>query len=78
MGVEVLAQTIAEETKSHNVTANVVAPSTLDTLANRKAIPDADFRQWVSTDDVSASVAFLVSDAAGDLRGARLPVYGGV
>ncbi len=78
MGVEILAETIAEETKSHNVIANVIAPSTVDTPANRAAMPDADTRRWVSADDVAASVAFLLSDAAGPLRGARLPVYGGV
>jgi NAD(P)-dependent dehydrogenase (short-subunit alcohol dehydrogenase family) len=77
-GVEILAQTIAEETRSHDVTANVVAPSTMDTPANRRALPDSDPRTWVTVDEVASSIAFLVSDAAGALRGARLPVYGGV
>jgi NAD(P)-dependent dehydrogenase (short-subunit alcohol dehydrogenase family) len=77
-GVEILAQTIAEETRSCDVTANVIAPSTGDTPANRRALPDADARAWVSVDEVAASIAFLVGDAAGALRGARLPVYGGV
>ena len=75
-GVAVLAETIAEENRGRDVTANVVAPSTLDTPANRAALPDADFSAWVPPEDVAASIAFLASDEAGQLRGAWLPVYG--
>ena len=75
-GVAVLAETIAEESRGLDVTANVVAPSTLGTPANRAAMPDADFGEWVPPDDVAASIAFLVSQEAGQLRGAWLPVYG--
>ena len=75
-GVAVLAETIAEETRGTNVTANVIAPSTLDTPANRRAMPDADPARWVGPEDVAASIAYLASDAAGQLRGAWLPVYG--
>ena len=77
-GVEVLAQTISEETRAYNVTANVVAPSTMDTPANRRAMPDADPDAWVTLDDVSASICFLVNEPAGAIRGATLPLYGGV
>lgn len=75
-GVSVLAETIAEETKGTGVTANVVAPSTLDTPANRRAMPKSDPNRWVTASDVAAAIAFLASDAAGQLRGAWLPVYG--
>ena len=75
-GVAVLAETIAEENKGLDVTANVVAPSALDTPANRSAMPDADFKAWVPTSDVAASISFLGSQEAGQLRGAWLPVYG--
>ncbi len=77
-GVGVLAETIAEEARGTGVTANVVAPSTIDTAANRQAMPDADHSAWVTPDSVARSIAFLASDAAGDLRGAWLPVYGAV
>lgn len=73
-----LAETIAEENRGLDLTANAIAPSTLDTPADRKAMPDADFGSWVPTEDVGATISFLVSDAAGQLRGAWLPVYGGV
>jgi NAD(P)-dependent dehydrogenase (short-subunit alcohol dehydrogenase family) len=77
-GVEVLAQTIAEETRSRNVTVNVVAPSTLDTPANRRAMPEADTDSWVTLDDVASSISFLMNEPGGAIRGATLPVYGGV
>lgn len=77
-GLQVLAETIVEENRLANVTANVVAPSTLDTPSNREAMPSADIGGWVSVDDVAACIAFLVSDAAGAIRGARVPIYGGV
>jgi NAD(P)-dependent dehydrogenase (short-subunit alcohol dehydrogenase family) len=75
-GVAVLAETIAEENRGRDITANVVAPSTLDTLANRAGMPDADFSKWVPPADVAAAISFLASDEAGQLRGAWLPAYG--
>jgi NAD(P)-dependent dehydrogenase (short-subunit alcohol dehydrogenase family) len=76
-GVIVLAQTIAEETRGTGVTANAVAPSILDTPANRSSMP-GDPSKWVPPADLAESIAFLASDAAGQLRGALLPVYGSV
>jgi NAD(P)-dependent dehydrogenase (short-subunit alcohol dehydrogenase family) len=75
-GVAVLAETIAEENRGLDVTANVIAPSTLDTPANRAAMPDSDFDAWVPAADAAESISFLASEAAGQLRGAWLPVYG--
>lgn len=75
-GVAVLAETIAEENKGTDVTANVVAPSTIDTPANRASMPDADASVWVPPADLAATVAFLASEEAGQLRGAWLPVFG--
>lgn len=77
-GVEVLAQTISEETRAHDVTANVVAPSTIDTPANRAAMPDADHDAWVSLEDVAGSISFLLNEPGGAIRGATLPLYGAV
>lgn len=77
-GVEVLAQTITEETRAYDVTANVVAPSTIDTPANRRAMPNADFDAWVSLEDVATSISFLLNEPGGAIRGATLPLYGAV
>jgi len=75
-GVTVLAETIAEENRGANVTANVVAPSIIDTPANRDSFKGASPDIWVPPSDLAASVAFLASEEAGQLRGAWLPVFG--
>ncbi len=75
-GVAVLAEAIAEEGRGTNVTANVVAPSILDTPSNRAVMPQADNSKWVSLDAVAGSVAFLISETAGQLRGAWMPLFG--
>ncbi len=75
-GVAVLAETIAEENRGSDVTANVVAPSTIDTPANRDSIPGADPSVWVPPADLAVTVTFLASEEAGQLRGAWLPVFG--
>jgi NAD(P)-dependent dehydrogenase (short-subunit alcohol dehydrogenase family) len=75
-GVAVLAETIAEETRGTSVTANVLAPSTLDTPANQRAMPEANHADWVPPRHVADAAVFLASEAAGQLRGAWLPVYG--
>ena len=77
-GVATLAEVIAEESCGSGVTASVIAPSVLDTPANRRAMPSADYTRWVSPDVAAAMVSFLVSDEAGTLRGAWLPVFGSV
>lgn len=77
-GVATLAEVIADECCGTGVTANTIAPSVLDTPANRSAMPSADFTRWVQPDVAAAVVAFLVSEEAGTLRGAWLPVFGSV
>jgi hypothetical protein len=48
----------------------------MDTVANRSAMPKADFSKWVTTDSVAGVIAFLLSDEARDISGASIPVYG--
>ena len=69
-----LTQALAQEVKAHHVTVNTVLPSTMDTEANRRAMPDADRSGWVSTRDVASVVAFLLSDRAAAISGAAIPV----
>ena len=69
-----LTQALAQEVKGHHVTVNTVLPSTMDTPANRRAMPDADRSGWVGTQDVANVVAFLLSDRAAALSGAAIPV----
>lgn len=71
-----LAQAIAAEVLPHGVRVNLVLPSTIDTPANRRAMPDADPTRWVTTDSLCDVIRFLLSDQARDISGAALPVYG--
>lgn len=75
-GVIALTQTLAEEVKASGITVNCVLPSILDTEANRKAFPKADYQKWVKPVDLARVLAFLVSDGSSQLTGAAIPVYG--
>jgi len=55
---------------------NAIVPGTIDTAANRTAMPGADKAGWVSPESLSEVFGFLLSDASRDISGAALPVYG--
>jgi NAD(P)-dependent dehydrogenase (short-subunit alcohol dehydrogenase family) len=71
-----LVKNVAAEGTKFGVTANVILPSTIDTPANRAAMPAADFSRWVKPESIAKMLAFLVSDAAADTSGAVIPIYG--
>lgn len=71
-----MIESLAAELKDSGVTANSVLPSIIDTPQNRAAMPDADFSRWVSPEQLARTIAFLVSDAARDISGAAIPVFG--
>ena len=75
--VAALTQALAQETTDEHIWVNAVAPSILDTPANREAMPDANFSQWVSPADIAELIVFLASPANRVTRGAVIPVYGG-
>jgi NAD(P)-dependent dehydrogenase (short-subunit alcohol dehydrogenase family) len=72
--VVTLTQALAQEVRTKGITVNAVLPSTMDTPANRRAMPDADRSGWVSTVDVAAVVAFALSEQAAAITGASLTV----
>jgi len=74
--VAALTVALAEEVAKDNILVNAVAPSTMDTDANRKAMPKADFALWPKVDEVAATIAFLASPDNRVTRGAIVPVYG--
>lgn len=74
--VVAMAQSVAQEVLDDGVRINAILPSTMDTPANRKAMPDADPTKWVSLPSAAGVIAFLLSDAARDVSGALVPVYG--
>ncbi|HEU4382926.1 MAG TPA: SDR family NAD(P)-dependent oxidoreductase [Anaeromyxobacteraceae bacterium] len=72
-----LLLSLAEEVRSLRIRVNVVLPGTMDTEANRRAMPGADRSAWVRTEDVARVIAFLCSDEAKAISGAAIPVRGG-
>jgi NAD(P)-dependent dehydrogenase (short-subunit alcohol dehydrogenase family) len=75
--VAALTQAIAQETAEEEIWVNAVAPSVLDTPANRLAMPDADFKGWVQPSAAAEVIVFLASPDNRVTRGAVIPVYGG-
>ena len=71
-----LIKTVALENKDVGITANVILPGTMDTAANRKAMPDADVGKWVQPANVARLIVWLAGDAGKDVTGAAIPVYG--
>jgi NAD(P)-dependent dehydrogenase (short-subunit alcohol dehydrogenase family) len=64
------------EYRDEGIRANAILPSTIDTPANRRAMPDADFERWVKPEEIARVVRFLCSDDAAVTSGAHVPVYG--
>ncbi len=75
--VAALTQALAEEVAGEEILVNAVVPSIMDTRANRRAMPDADFSKWATLDEVASTIVFLASPANCSTRGGLVPVYGG-
>lgn len=73
-----MTRALAEELKAKGVLVNAVAPSLMDTPANRRAMPDADHARWPKTDEVARSILWLASPENTLTSGAVVPVYGAV
>lgn len=71
-----LTESLAEEGKAHGVRANLVLPGTIDTPANRRAMPDADPALWVEPEALADVLLFLASPYARAVTGASVPVFG--
>ena|SRR6266567_3221353 len=71
-----LVRTIAAENKDHCISANVILPGTMDTPANRKSDPKADYSKWVQPGQVANLLVCLAADSASQVSGAVIPIYG--
>jgi NAD(P)-dependent dehydrogenase (short-subunit alcohol dehydrogenase family) len=75
-GVAALTVALAEEVAKDGILVNAVAPSIMDTAANRAAMPKADHAAWPKVEEVAATILFLASPENRVTRGAIVPVYG--
>ena len=75
-GVAALTAALAEEVAKDGILVNAVAPSIMDTAANRQAMPKADYALWPKVEEVAATIVFLASPENRVTRGAVVPVYG--
>ena len=71
-----LMESLAADLKGSGVRVNCVLPSIIDTEANRKSMPKADFSRWPKPEDIARVILFLCSDEAKVIQGAAIPVYG--
>ena len=71
-----MIDSLAADLKATGVRVNSILPSIIDTEANRKAMPDADFASWPKAEDIARVILFLASDEAKVIHGAAVPVYG--
>jgi NAD(P)-dependent dehydrogenase (short-subunit alcohol dehydrogenase family) len=74
--VAALTAALAEEVAKDGILVNAVAPSIMDTPANRHAMPKADYDLWPKVEEVAATIVFLASPDNRVTRGAIVPVYG--
>ena len=77
-GVARLTEALADEVKDRRIRVNAVLPSILDTPANRADMGEEGADKWVKGEELSAVIAFLLSDAASAVTGASIPVMGRV
>ena len=74
--VRQLSEILADELKAYDIRVHCILPGTMDTEANRLAMPKADFSKWVKTEEVARLVHFLLSDNARAVRSVVVPALG--
>jgi len=73
-----MIDSLAADLKGTGIRVNSVLPSIIDTDANRKAMPKADFTKWPKPEEIARVILFLCSEDARLIHGAAVPVYGTV
>ena len=73
-----LTKAIADETKGTNITSNTVLPSVIDPPRNRSAMGSENAHQWVKPESLAQVICFIGSEAAKDVCGAAMAVYGSI
>jgi NAD(P)-dependent dehydrogenase (short-subunit alcohol dehydrogenase family) len=75
-GALAMMDCLAADLRGSGIRVNTILPSIIDTEANRKAMPGADFAKWPKPEEIARVILFLCSADAKVVHGAALPVYG--
>ena len=73
--VTAITLSLAEELKNDRILVNAVAPSTIDTPANREAMPNADTSKWLKPKAAAEAILGLASPSNMEINGAALPLF---
>ena len=71
-----LTESMAAELQGTGINVNCILPRIIDTPANRRAMPNADYGKWVTTQELANVLMFLCADVSSAVHGAAIPVYG--
>jgi NAD(P)-dependent dehydrogenase (short-subunit alcohol dehydrogenase family) len=74
--VRQLSEILADELVAYDIHVHCIMPGTMDTEANRKAMPAADFSKWVKTEDVARTIRCLLGENTRAVRSAVVPILG--
>lgn len=71
-----LAEYLNADGAKHNVVCSVIVPGTIDTPANRKSMPNANFSNWVPPEEIASAMAFLCADESRSIREPVIKLFG--
>jgi NAD(P)-dependent dehydrogenase (short-subunit alcohol dehydrogenase family) len=71
-----MMDSLAEDLRGTGVRVNSILPSIIDTAANRRAMPNADFSKWPKPEEIARVILFVCGEEARLIHGASIPVYG--
>ena len=75
-GQEALMQTLSQELIGTGVTANLLQAKTIDVQRKKVSVPTPDNASWTTPEELTAAILYLLSDAAGTVNGAKIPLFG--
>jgi NAD(P)-dependent dehydrogenase (short-subunit alcohol dehydrogenase family) len=76
--VSLFTDIAGQEHKATGITINAIAPSIIDTSANRQSMPNEDFSRWVKPEDIADIICYLCSEAASAVTGTTIKAFGGI
>ncbi len=71
-----LTEILAKEGRAYKINVNAILPSIIDTPANRASMPEADYTQWITPEEIASVLVSLCRPEAAGLSGTFLKMYG--